>query len=180
MGDWQAWLNISPFRWQEVATALVCGLIIGLERQLRGKPAGIRTSTLIVLGTYVFIAVSVSINNASTDPSRTIGQVITGVGFLGAGVILTRDGIVLGVTSAATIWMLAAIGVCIGLGHDMTAIKLSVLTVVVLVGIDLLENSSVVMRRGVHRKYSEWRNRNGQMNRRAGDPPSGSGSEDPP
>ena len=156
-------LDLSPLAWREIATALFCGFIIGLERQLRGKPAGIRTSILIVLGTYVFIAASVSTQSEMTDPSRIIGQVITGVGFLGAGVMLTRDGMVLGVTSAATIWMLAAVGVCIGIGQDATAIKLSLLVVGVLFGIDVLENSSTAMRRGVHRKYSEWTERNGSI-----------------
>lgn len=161
MIDLQQLFDISPFRWQEILTAIACGFVIGLERQLRGKPAGIRTSILIVLGTYVFIAASMSTNTEMTDPSRIIGQVITGVGFLGAGVMLTRDGMVLGVTSAATIWMLAAIGVCIGIGQDLAAIKLSVLSVVMLIGIDILENSSSALRRGVHRKYSEWATRNG-------------------
>ena len=164
MLDWQLILDIRPFAWQELGTALLCGFIIGLERQLRGKPAGIRTSILIVLGTYAFIAASMSVNTNMTDPSRIIGQVITGVGFLGAGVMLARDGMVLGVTSAATIWVLAAIGVCIGIGLDLVAIKLSFLVVVVLVGIDVLENSSSAMRRGVHRTYNDWLNRsNGSL-----------------
>jgi putative Mg2+ transporter-C (MgtC) family protein len=156
MPDWQSIFVIAPLGWQELLTALSCGFIIGLERQLRGKPAGIRTSILIVLGTYVFIAVSTSVNSEMTDPSRIIGQVITGVGFLGAGVMLSRDGMVLGVTSAATIWVLAAIGVCIGTGHDLVAIKLSLLVVTVLVGIGVLESSSSALRRGVHRTYNEW------------------------
>jgi putative Mg2+ transporter-C (MgtC) family protein len=159
MPDWSQLLDVKPFAWAELGTAVLCGFIIGLERQLRGKPAGIRTSILIVMGTYAFIAASMSVNTSMTDPSRIIGQVITGVGFLGAGVMLARDGMVLGVTSAATIWMLAAIGVCIGIGQDLVAIKLSLLVVVVLVGIDLLENSSSAMRRGVHRTYNEWINR---------------------
>lgn len=164
MLDWNLLFDISPFAWTELGTTLLCGFIIGLERQLRGKPAGIRTSILIVMGTYVFIAVSMSVNSNMTDPSRIIGQVITGVGFLGAGVMLARDGMVLGVTSAATIWVLAAIGVCIGLGQDLVAIKLSVLVVAVLVGIDILENSSSAMRRGVHRTYNEWLHRsNGNL-----------------
>jgi putative Mg2+ transporter-C (MgtC) family protein len=156
MPDWSQILDVKPFAWAELGTAVLCGFIIGLERQLRGKPAGIRTSILIVMGTYAFIAASMSVNTSMTDPSRIIGQVITGVGFLGAGVMLARDGMVLGVTSAATIWMLAAIGVCIGIGQDLVAIKLSLLVVFVLVGIDLLENSSSAMRRGVHRTYNEW------------------------
>ena len=61
MIDWPRVFSISPFAWTELGTALLCGFIIGLERQLRGKPAGIRTSILIVLGTYVFIAASMSV-----------------------------------------------------------------------------------------------------------------------
>jgi putative Mg2+ transporter-C (MgtC) family protein len=164
MPDWQLIFDVAPLSWPALGTAVLCGFIIGFERQVRGKPAGIRTSILIVLGTYAFIAASMSVNTTMTDPSRIIGQVITGVGFLGAGVMLARDGMVLGVTSAATIWVLAAIGVCIGIGQDLVAIKLSVLVVTVLVGIGVLENSSSAMRRGVHRTYSEWLHRtNGNL-----------------
>ena len=149
-------ISIAPFEWQEVGTAILCGAIIGLERQIRGKPVGIRTSALITLGTYIFIAASMLVSTAATDPSRIIGQVITGIGFLGAGVMLARDGMVLGVTSAATIWSLAAIGVCIALGYDVVAIKLSIVIVVVLVGVDTMEDYSQVLRRGVHKKYQDW------------------------
>ena len=188
MPDWHTIVAIEPLGWQELLTALCCGFIIGLERQLRGKPAGIRTSILIILGTYVFIAISMSVNSEMTDPSRIIGQVITGVGFLGAGVMLSRDGMVLGVTSAATIWVLAAIGVCIGVGHDLVAIKLSLLVVAVLVGVGVLESSSSSMRRGVHRTYNEWMQRanNGLFKRRQDDvlqdnvpPPGRTDIEDP-
>jgi putative Mg2+ transporter-C (MgtC) family protein len=148
--------SIAPFQWQAVGTALVCGSIIGLERQLRGKPVGIRTSALIVLGTYIFIAASMLVSNAATDPSRIIGQVITGIGFLGAGVMLARDGMVLGVTSAATIWSLASIGVCIAIGYDIIAIKLSLVVVFVLVGVDTMEDYSQTLTRGVHKKYQDW------------------------
>ncbi len=148
--------SIAPFQWQAVGTALVCGSIIGLERQLRGKPVGIRTSALIVLGTYIFIAASMLVSNAATDPSRIIGQVITGIGFLGAGVMLARDGMVLGVTSAATIWSLASIGVCIAIGYDIIAIKLSIVVVFVLVGVDTMEDYSQTLTRGVHKKYQDW------------------------
>lgn len=150
-------LNIEPFSWRAVVVALLCGVIVGLERQLRGKPVGIRTSALITLGTYIFIATSIQVQTEATDPSRIIGQVITGIGFLGAGVMLARDGVVLGVTSAATIWALAAIGVCIAVGYHVTAIKLSLVIVFVLVGVDLLEDYSQALTRGVHRKYQGWR-----------------------
>jgi putative Mg2+ transporter-C (MgtC) family protein len=150
-------ISIAPFDWKAVGTSLLCGGIIGLERQLRGKPVGIRTSALIVLGTYIFIAASMLVSNATTtDPSRIIGQVITGIGFLGAGVMLARDGMVLGVTSAATIWSLASIGVCIAIGYDVIAIKLSLVVVFVLVGMDTLEDYSQSLTRGVHKKYHDW------------------------
>lgn len=144
--------DISPFNWLSVATALVCGTVVGLERQLRGKPVGIRTSTLIVLGTYVFIEASMSVASNMTDPSRIIGQVITGIGFLGAGVMLSRKGVVMGVTSAATIWVLASIGVCIAIGKLLVAIKFSVIVVFVLTGVDLLEDYSTAFSKGVYNK----------------------------
>lgn len=152
-------LSIAPFQWHSIGAALLCGLIIGLERQLRGKPVGIRTSALITLGTYIFITAANLVRTDATDPSRIIGQVITGIGFLGAGVMLARDGVVLGVTSAATIWALAAIGVCIAVGYDITAIKLSLIVVFVLTGVDLMEDYSQALTRGVHRKYRGWRDR---------------------
>lgn len=146
-------LDISPFEWLPILTAVFCGGIVGLERQLRGKPVGIRTSALITLGTYVFVHAALLMSNEVTDPSRVIGQVITGIGFLGAGVMLARDGVVVGVTSAATIWVLASIGVCISLGFLLVAMKLSLLTVLILYGVDLLENHTKTFSRGVHARY---------------------------
>ena len=150
--DWQQILSIAPFDWVSVGMAVACGGLVGLERQLRGKPVGIRTSILIILGTYIFIVASVSVSSHMTDPSRIIGQVITGVGFLGAGVMLARKGVVIGVTSAAAIWVLAAIGVCLAIGKLFVAFKFSVLVVFVLAGVDLLEEYSQAFSRGVYRK----------------------------
>lgn len=104
-------LDISPFDWHAIATAVLCGAIIGLERQLRGKPVGTRTAALITLGTYLFLATAFNLEGTVVDPSRVVGQVITGIGFPGAGVMLAKDGAVVGVTSAATIWVLASRGV---------------------------------------------------------------------
>lgn len=152
-------LSITPFSWSAIGTCLLIGLIVGLERQLRGKPVGIRTSALIILGTYLFVVGSATINNQSADPTRIIGQVITGIGFLGAGVILTREGAILGVTSAATIWALSAIGVCIGIGENLTAIKLSIVIIGILTGVDLLEDYFGSLTKGVHRKILDWKNK---------------------
>jgi putative Mg2+ transporter-C (MgtC) family protein len=129
---------------------MFCGTIIGLERQLRGKPVGIRTSCLITLGTYLFLATTFLLQGNDVDPSRVVGQVITGIGFLGAGVMLAKDGAVVGVTSAATIWVLAALGVMIASGHLMPTIKLAVLVVIILYGVDFMEDRIKVLGRGVH------------------------------
>jgi len=151
-------LNFDPFTWQGIATSLLCGTIVGAERQMRGKPVGIRTATLITLGTYAFIVCALSIRSEMTDPSRIIGQVITGIGFLGAGVMLTRRGVVFGVTSAATIWCMASVGVCIAIGKLETAIKLSIVIVIVLVGIDFLEDYMQRISNGVNSRYKRWKN----------------------
>ena len=143
-------IDISPFAWHAIGAAIFCGTVIGMERQLRGKPVGIRTSSLIVVGTYLFLATAFMLEGDIVDPSRVVGQVITGIGFLGAGVMLARDGAVAGVTSAATIWVLAALGVLIAAGHLLQATKLSLLVVVILYGVDLLEENVKSLSRGVH------------------------------
>jgi len=143
---------IEPLEWAGIFAAMLSGTIIGTERQFLGKPVGIRTSMLICIGTYIFVAISNSVTNSTTDPSRIIGQVVTGIGFLGAGVMLSRDGLVYGVTSAAAIWMLAAIGVTIGSHHYLTGIRLAVLAVIILVGVDLLEDTFKALQKGVHSK----------------------------
>jgi len=162
MSDDMAWLtsllNFDPFTWQGIATSLLCGTIVGAERQMRGKPVGIRTATLITMGTYAFIVCALSIRSEMTDPSRIIGQVITGIGFLGAGVMLTRRGVVFGVTSAATIWCMASVGVCIAIGKLETAIKLSIVVVIVLAGIDFLEDYMQRISNGVNSRYKRWKN----------------------
>ncbi len=150
-------LLIEPYRWTSIGACILCGMIIGFERQLRGKPVGIRTSSLIVLGTYVFIASSMAIATEVSDPSRIIGQVVTGIGFLGAGVMMAKEGVVVGVTSAATIWALAAIGVCIAVISSFDAIKLSIVVVAILYGVDMLESYSSAFTRGVHSRLSTWR-----------------------
>ncbi len=146
-------IALDPYSWTSILAAMVCGSIVGLERQLRGKPVGIRTSILLVISIYVFITSYISMTDATPDSLRIIGQIVTGVGFLGAGVMLSKDGMVIGVTSAATIWALASIGVCLAIGNPFTAIKLSVVVVLVLIGVDILENSVASLTKGVHDKF---------------------------
>jgi putative Mg2+ transporter-C (MgtC) family protein len=125
--------------WLRLGTALLCGGAIGLERQLRGKVAGVRTSSLIVLGTSIFVDLGASLAPDRADPARVLGQVVTGIGFLGAGVILARNGRILGVTTAAVIWVLAAIGCLIGLGLLSTAIVITLVTMGIPVGVEAVE-----------------------------------------
>ena len=134
--------------WLRLGTAILCGGIIGFERQLRGKAAGIRTSILICLGTQIFVALGASFSGERVDPTRVLAQVVTGIGFVGGGVILARDGAVIGVTSAAVIWVLAALGAMIGLGHLIAAIVLTLVTVGLLTGIELLESVFQRLREG--------------------------------
>ena len=143
---------LSPLTPAGIGTAIVCGLIVGLERQLSGKPTGIRTCSLICLGTYVFTTVSLLLQGSYVDPSRIVGQIVTGIGFIGAGVILTRQGVLVGITSASVIWVLAGIGILIGFEKYAASILLSLLTVGILQGVTLLETAFKSLRRGIFAK----------------------------
>jgi putative Mg2+ transporter-C (MgtC) family protein len=141
--------------WLRLGTAVLCGGIIGFERQLRGKAAGIRTSILICLGTQLFVALGASFSGERVDPTRVLAQVVTGIGFVGGGVILARDGAVIGVTSAAVIWVLAALGSMIGLGHLVASIILTLVTVGLLTGVELLESVFLRLRAGATERELE-------------------------
>lgn len=114
-------INIFIFR---LVAALVCGILIGLERQLRQRSAGLTTNSLVAVGACIFILISETvIENAmasggpvNNDNLRVLAQIVTGIGFLGAGVIL-RDGFTIhGLNSAATLWCSAAVGSLCGYG----------------------------------------------------------------
>jgi putative Mg2+ transporter-C (MgtC) family protein len=147
--------HFNPFEftfWLPVLVSLLCGVIVGLERQLRGKPLDVRTAVLICLGTHIFIRLGAAHTGSDVDPTRVLGQVVTGIGFLGAGVILTRGQFVMGLTTAAVIWVLAAIGACIGFGNYGAAIALALVTFIVLNVLEMVEDRIASMRRGPHGK----------------------------
>jgi putative Mg2+ transporter-C (MgtC) family protein len=150
---------MNPFTasfWEAVGVAAACGAMIGVERQMRGKPAGIRTSMLICLGTTVFVRLGMEVGAASgVDPTRVLAQVVTGVGFIGAGVMLAREGLVRGVTSAAVIWTLAAIGSMVGLGHYAAAVVTALIVLAVLTGVQYLEQGVRLLRRGDYARETE-------------------------
>ena len=147
--EFAEWSEVfSPVFWKPVLAAVLCGGMIGIERQFRGKPIGIRTSILICLGTQIFVRLGTSFSHPIADPTRVLGQVVTGVGFLGAGVILARGHILTGVTSAAVVWVLAAIGSAIGVDRLAEAIALAILSVCILIGVRMLEKAFKQLRGG--------------------------------
>ncbi len=117
-----------------LSTAL--GTLVGLERQVGRKPAGLRTHVLVCLGSTMFVLLAPhavrSFGGGSLDPTRIVHGVITGVGFLGAGSILRQEGYVHGLTTAASIWIVAAIGSAVGCHAYLLAIVGTVLALVVL------------------------------------------------
>lgn len=143
--------------WLPIGVAALCGAMIGLERQVRGKPVGIRTGILICLSTQIFVGLGRSYVGEGGDMTRVLGQVVTGVGFLGGGVILAREGVVTGVTTAALIWTLAAIGALIGFEEHLAAVAITVTVVAAVTAIELLESSVRALRRGAHARQEAKR-----------------------
>lgn len=126
--------------------ALVIGAAIGFERELRGHEAGLRTSSLVCLGAAVFGEVSAVL---ATD--RVSAGVVQGIGFLGAGIIFQRRGAVVGVTSAATLWVVASLGLMIALNLWLTVL---LITIVIVALLELSPLSDFVYRFG---KRHPWR-----------------------
>jgi putative Mg2+ transporter-C (MgtC) family protein len=120
--------------------AAALGAAIGLERELRRKPAGLRTNMLIALGAALFTMVSLALTSSGGTPDRIAAQVVTGIGFLGAGAILRSGGSVHGMTTAATIWVNAAIGMATGAGEYGIAVIATLVTLVVLTLLPPIEN----------------------------------------
>ena len=124
--------------------SFVLGAIIGFERQFRRHDAGMRTFTLICMGSTAAMLLSVWIpqsypNFLNGDPGRIAAQVLTGIGFLGAGAIIQSHGSVHGLTTAACIWVVAVIGLTVGAGMYITALITTLLTLFVLVSLERLE-----------------------------------------
>ncbi len=104
--------------------ALILGAIIGIEREWRHKNAGIKTNTLVALGAATFAMLSNTFGHANNNPAQIAAAVVTGIGFIGAGVIIHRGATVQGVTTAATLWANAAMGVAVGIGQLNAALAL--------------------------------------------------------
>jgi putative Mg2+ transporter-C (MgtC) family protein len=122
-----------------LALAVALGGIVGMEREYRHKPAGLRTNILIALGSAIFSVLSIELGGPAGSPDRIAAQVVTGIGFLGAGAILRSGREVHGLTTAATIWINAAVGMAAGLGAYSLAAGSTAVTVIVLAGLPLIE-----------------------------------------
>jgi putative Mg2+ transporter-C (MgtC) family protein len=138
--NWDQLRTIVPPFLVRCGAAALCGGLIGLERERKGKPAGFRTNILICLGASMYMAVGLLLDGeAATDPARIAAQVVTGIGFLGAGCIIQQRGRVVGLTTAATIWVVAAIGIIAGAGFPILAIIASTMVLLTLVVLGQIE-----------------------------------------
>ncbi len=145
-------LVFDAFGWLEtvfrLGLAVVAGAVLGWDRERLGKPAGLRTHMMVALGSAAFMLASIQFDaqfetEASTsriDPTRTLAGIIGGIGFLGAGTIIEARGSVQGVTTAASIWVVAAIGVACGSGLYQVAVTTVLLAFLILTVIGYLEH----------------------------------------
>ena len=122
-----------------LVVALVLGGLIGLERRRRGHPAGFRTMGMVCVGSCLFTLLGEAVIGPNTDPTRIAAQVVTGIGFLGAGLIIRQGRAVIGVTTAASIWVVAAIGMAAGFGAYLLAVGCAVLVLLALVVFRIIE-----------------------------------------
>jgi putative Mg2+ transporter-C (MgtC) family protein len=142
--DWllESWFDLLP---QRIAMPLLTlaaaafGALIGVEREIKEKPAGVRTLALVSIGAAVFTMVSRVVAGDHADPGRIAAQIVTGIGFLGAGAILRSPLGVVGMTTAATIWVAAAIGMVVGAGFAGAGLGISFLVLLLLNGVARVE-----------------------------------------
>lgn len=135
--------QLLPTPWSMVVilvSALLCGIIIGIEREKKLKPAGLRTMILIALGSALFTVLSRIMTDSVGEQTRIAAQIVSGIGFLGAGSILHDTVRVRGMTTAATIWVMAALGMLCGAGYGVAAIGLTLIIILLLHLITLIEN----------------------------------------
>lgn len=120
--------------------ALALGIVLGYERERKGKPAGLRTHAVVCLSTATLMAAAELLQHQGGltlgDPARMAQGVLTGIGFIGAGTVVRQRDMVTGITTAATIWLAATAGVVVGAGYYVLGVMVTALTVVALGGVD--------------------------------------------
>ena len=139
----------------KLAVAVVAGGAIGFERQIAGKAAGLRTNILICVGSALLMDLSINVGGVwgqgmVGDPARLAAQVVTGIGFIGAGTIMQSRGAITGLTSAATIWVVAAIGLTAGAGFYFEALGATLTVMAVLAGLGRLEHGLLRVNRAMN------------------------------
>ena len=122
-----------------LVAAAVLGGLIGLERDIHGRPAGLRTHLLVSLGAALFMIMSLVVAGDRADPGRIAAQIVTGIGFLGAGAIIKSGFSVKGLTTAACLWVCASLGMCVGAGFYHFAISAFVISLISLIALNRLE-----------------------------------------
>lgn len=110
--------------------SMLLGGLIGLERELRDKPAGLRTHMLVSIGACLYTLIS--IHTFNFDPARIASGIVTGIGFIGAGTIIADRGNIRGITTAASLWVVASIGLAVGVGSYLLAFITSVIVFLIL------------------------------------------------
>lgn len=137
--------------WQEIVFRLLLAAfisgIIGIEREISNRPAGFRTHMLVTLGATLIMLISVDVF-ADSDPGRLAAQVVSGIGFLGAGTIMRTGNNIVGLTTAASLWVCAGIGLAIGAGYYVGAIATTVIILIILMSTGLLERTILRKRYG--------------------------------
>jgi putative Mg2+ transporter-C (MgtC) family protein len=139
----------------KLLVAVIAGGAIGFERQIAGKPAGLRTNILICVGSTLLMDLSIHVggvwgNGMVGDPARLAAQVVTGIGFIGAGTIMQARGTITGLTSAATLWVVAAIGLTAGAGFTVEALGATLTVMFVLAGLGRLEHGLLRVSRAMN------------------------------
>jgi len=135
----------------KLVAAVVLGGIVGYQREVRERPAGLRTHALVCVGACVYTLASMGFGRYGSDPARVAAQVATGMGFLGAGTIIRHGNVVRGLTTAASLWAVAAIGLCVGLGGEAYWVGI-LATFVVLFTLSLLQRLEHKL--GVHSSHA--------------------------
>lgn len=138
--------------------ALLLGAAIGFERELHKKPAGLRTNMLICMGAALFTLISKHMGVNADSETRIIQGVVTGVGFLGAGVLIHQQGSVHGLTTAATIWLVTAIGIACGTRLYGLSIAATSLAIIVLIGLNPIERKISKNKTGINENLSSGNN----------------------
>jgi putative Mg2+ transporter-C (MgtC) family protein len=123
--------------------SVVIGIVIGWDRERKGKPTGIRTCSLVVLGTCLFTLLSQTIPSSYIDRGHLVANLPQALGFLCAGAILRQDTRVFGLTSAAVLWVLGGIGIAIGFGYYAMAILASIFTIGIISFADYLQYKKI-------------------------------------